>query len=117
MRDEATRSPFQWGKAGGLRSIAESDSMNATALQATLGVVRQPPGVKMLKMVRGHRFGVAAYHLDMSISGYAQVRVACRNIALKRGRSNPILACSGLCPAEMKYGAFITHIQSEMSVL
>ena len=91
--------------------------MNATALQATRGVVRQPPGVKMLTMVRGHRFEVAVDHLVMAISGYAQVRVACRDIALKRGRSNPILACSGLCPAEMKHGACITHIQSEMSVL
>src|SRR5207302_3838047 len=51
------------------------------------------------------------------ISRYAQVRVAWHNIALKRGRSNPIMTGSGLGPAEMKHRACISQIQSEMSVL
>ena len=91
--------------------------MNATALQAARGVVRQPPGVKMLKMVPGHRFGVAAYHLVMPISGYAQVRVARHDIALKRSRITRIMAGSDLCPAEMEHWAYIPQVQSEMSVL
>jgi len=98
-------------------SLAIALLMGAVPPVALAQVVRQPPGGKMLNMVPGHRFGVAAYYLVMSISGYAQVRVACRNIALKQGRSNPIFACSGLRPAEMKHGACITHIQSEMSLL
>ena len=50
-------------------------------------------------------------------SGYAHARVARHDIALKRGRSNRILAGSNLRPSEMKHWAYIFQIYSVMSLI
>ena len=46
----------------------------------------------------------------LPISRYAQVRVTGHDIALKRSRSNRIMASSGLGPAKMKHRAYIPQV-------
>ena len=90
---------------------------DTTALQATWGGVPQQLGVKVLKMERSIDSELLFTIGSLSISRYAQVRVAGHDIALKRSRITRIMAGSDLGPAEMKHRAYILQVQSEMSVL
>ena len=62
-------------------------------------------------------YGTAVSHLFTPDSGQAHACLPRHDVALKKGRSDRILASLTLRPAEMKHRTCILHVQSELSIL